>query len=85
MTLRSGKHEQTVHSWLPVRDRCIDAPVQGRVVEKNPRSMELNLYANLLFENGDTQKAIEMGEKACEISQYYRFKNDVGRFKAALR
>jgi len=48
-------------------------------------AMYLNLYANLLFENGEIQKAIEAGTEAYEKSKYYRFRDDLERYKEALK
>ncbi|MCK4965531.1 hypothetical protein KAS50_00790, partial [bacterium] len=47
--------------------------------------MMLNLYANLLFENGDVEKAVKIGTDACEKFDSQRFKDDLEKFKAALK
>ena len=53
----------------------------------NPIMMgaSLNFYANVLFENGEIQKAIEVGTEAYEKANHFRFRDDVDRFKAALK
>lgn len=48
-------------------------------------SMLLNIYANLLFENGNIQKAIEVATKVCEMDRYFRFKEDLEKFKSAVK
>ena len=49
------------------------------------RNMYLNLYANLLFENGEIEKAIKIGTEVYEESNYLRYKDDLERYKLALK
>lgn len=47
--------------------------------------MHLHLYAELLFENEEIQKAIDIGTELCEKSTYFRFRDALERYKAALK
>ena len=48
-------------------------------------NLNLYLYANLLFKNGKIEEAIRVGTEAYEKFPNYQLKNDLEKFKAALK
>jgi tetratricopeptide (TPR) repeat protein len=49
---------------------------------ENPRL--LNVYAELLFANGQVQQAVEVSTRVCELVDHYRYRQNLKRFEAAL-
>ena len=67
------------------REKAIGWAKEAVEVSKEENPMVLHLYAELLFESGDKQKALEIGTKAVERDDYPLFKDALEKYKAALK
>ena len=47
--------------------------------------MAYHAYAELLFETGSSEKAVEMATNAASLSDYYGYQDDLKRYRAALK